>query len=368
MLLDPRPISAAAEANERVFALGPVLGIEVTVPALAERCTLGNIDPQHTDGDVSKAAIEVALEEQIPPRSSDGWIFDGRRAWVTPCPDCGQACSYACTVTGNLLPELPITLTTVRADLDSVGAMAVLTIKYAPYADILLSDEGGILQRIAAIATADKTMVGGWPGPRALPRPGDPPEPQRAELGIPPGLSQLVFDFKTPLKERVFLILEWLRSGWCAGLPEADEAVQSEFDQAVEKTDVWAVYTAPDDVHGLREFICTPGDIIELAGNSRVAYAESTERYATNFAYRIAPVIVMMNPEFKFRGADAGVKFTVAQFSPGYVDLPAVLADLQEMEQGWGGSPTIIGSPQGSSSELSPEEVVATVFRHLAEN
>jgi len=36
--LDPRNIPAATEANDKVFA-NPVYGIEVTVPALAKRCT-----------------------------------------------------------------------------------------------------------------------------------------------------------------------------------------------------------------------------------------------------------------------------------------------------------------------------------------
>lgn len=48
-LLDPRPIPAAAEANDRVFNAGPVLGIEVTVPALAARC-IGNIETPSTRG------------------------------------------------------------------------------------------------------------------------------------------------------------------------------------------------------------------------------------------------------------------------------------------------------------------------------
>jgi len=59
-ILDPRPIPAAIEANDKVFASGPVYGVEVTVPALAKRCTF-NLDPQHTGGDASRAAIEYAV-------------------------------------------------------------------------------------------------------------------------------------------------------------------------------------------------------------------------------------------------------------------------------------------------------------------
>lgn len=53
--LDPRNIPAATEANNKMFA-NPVYGIEVTVPALARRCTF-NLDPQHTGGDANRATI-----------------------------------------------------------------------------------------------------------------------------------------------------------------------------------------------------------------------------------------------------------------------------------------------------------------------
>jgi hypothetical protein len=89
-LLDPRPIPAAVEANEKVFVTGPVYGIEVTVPALAALC-IYNLDPQHSGGDASTAAIEAALTEELPLAGT--------------------------------------TLATVRADLDAVGAMAVFALR-----------------------------------------------------------------------------------------------------------------------------------------------------------------------------------------------------------------------------------------------
>ena len=90
-LLDPRPIPAAATANDRVFGFGvPVYGIEVTVPALAARCVY-NLDPQHTGGDANLAAIEAALTEELPPMGT--------------------------------------ILATIRADLDAVGAMAIIVLR-----------------------------------------------------------------------------------------------------------------------------------------------------------------------------------------------------------------------------------------------
>jgi hypothetical protein len=45
----------------------------------------------------------------------------------------------------------------------------------------------------------------------------------------------------------------------------------------------------------------------------------------------------------------------------GYIDLKAVAQELSQLEQGWGGSPTIIGSPQGKSSTLSREQIFEIV-------
>jgi hypothetical protein len=68
---------------------------------------------------------------------------------------------------------------------------------------------------------------------------------------------------------------------------------------------------------------------------------------------------------FRFRDGRPHRKFTVCQFSEGHVDLRGVKADLDAIERGWGGSPTIIGSPQGVGSQLSIELVLDVVERHL---
>ena len=45
--------------------------------------------------------------------------------------------------------------------------------------------------------------------------------------------------------------------------------------------------------------------------------------------------------------------------------IKSALAELAALEPGWGGSPTIGGSPQGVSSLLTTEQVVEVVARHL---
>lgn len=79
----------------------------------------------------------------------------------------------------------------------------------------------------------------------------------------------------------------------------------------------------------------------------------------------LAPVVIALNPAFQFGNTDPVRKFTVCQFKPNYVNLPAVFAELSEKEPGWGGTPTIGGSPQGVSSALSIDEVAEVVRKHL---
>jgi hypothetical protein len=76
-------------------------------------------------------------------------------------------------------------------------------------------------------------------------------------------------------------------------------------------------------------------------------------------------VVIALNPEFRFGQGDPHAKFTICQFTPGFVDLKGALVELNELEKGWGGSPTIGGSPQGVTSELTMDQVVKVVQKHL---
>ena len=77
------------------FPQADTLGIEVTNSQLAENCGLGNIDPQHTQRDHydndPPAAIEAALDCELPKPGSE--------------------------------------IITVKPDMDSLGAMAVLLLR-----------------------------------------------------------------------------------------------------------------------------------------------------------------------------------------------------------------------------------------------
>jgi hypothetical protein len=306
---DPRQIDAARAANEEVFALGHVYGIEVTVPALAARC-VANIDPQHGEGgNADLAAIEVVLWATLP---ADGTVF-----------------------------------ATIRADLDSVGSMALFSLRRRGLIPRDEDEAADIMSRIRQVADADKFVRGGYPGPVPMPTTDNTwPEQGASAEGSRPlaAIAAAVMDFRVPMDRRVEFMEEWLLSG-------------KEPDGYREKVEAERL----DLVRALSD-----GTIkVSVVAEGRVAVVESTHRAATSVGYAHAPVVVAKNTAFRLGGGEPHTKYTVCAFEPRFADIKSALAELNGMEAGWGGSPTIGGSPQGVSSTLTTEQVVEVVARHL---
>lgn len=278
-LLDPR-----AEPAVQLHLLGPAtLGIEVTVPVLAAACGLGNIDPQHGPGGDGRAAIEAALDWPMPPP-------------------------------GTLL-------VTIRPDLDSVGAMAVLGMRAAGEP---IGPDACV--RIDQIARADRHDRGAWPGPRPLASLWTEPTPLAA-----PAL--LVADAGLDLSERVAGLRHWLATGQTA--PRyCEKAVAGRREMAA------ALHAGTLRVRSLR--------------GGRIAVVVGGRAEALRLGYCLAPVVVALNPAFRpAAGGEPYRKFTVAQYRAGHADFAGLRQVLALLEPGWGGSATILGSPQGASSQLS---------------
>lgn len=325
--LDPRPLPASNEANDKVFASSPVYGIEVTVPALAKRC-IENLDPQHSGGDATRTAIENALTAEIPAEGS--------------------------------------TLATIRADLDAIGAMAIFNLRAK--GESLES----AMERINMVATADKFARGKW---RAKPLPtrdkpwaGDPMARQLAAI------SAAIMDFKIPMADRVSMMERWMLRN--------EEPEQYRTQAENERLDmITALETGQINIQVLERCTecgahevnrpslwgtvnlheCGYGPMMETL----VSIVEGTHRAATSVGYSFAPVVVAMNPAFKQGSGEPYRKFTVCTFEAKYADIKSALAELATLEVGWGGSPTIGGSPQGVSSTLTIDQVVKVVGKHL---
>ena len=271
------------------------LGVEVTTPELAQLCGLGNLDPQHTGGDASTAAIEAAVTHRLPPRGS--------------------------------------LLVTVRADVDALGAMAVLDIRACEG----LPEEAAA--RIEQVALADRFAAAPWPGRRD-----EATAAAEGETVTPVEvLASVTFDAAVPVEQRAAAVRGWLSSG-----------------QLPEDAQKRAARIARERVEAARQT-----ELRGLAAEETIAVVRGAHRFGLSIGYRYAPVVVAENPTFRLQGGPPHRKLTVAQYDDSWVDLGAVVEELSVAEPGWGGSPTICGSPQGEPCALATQDVVAVVERHL---
>jgi hypothetical protein len=302
-LLDPRPTDISKTSNEMLFNKAPngVLGVEMTLPAYKDFCTLGNIDPQHTDGNINKAAIDEAL------------IFP--------------------------LPEKEVMFVTVRPDMDAFGAMAILSLRQK---GCEFTPE--ILARVKVISDSDTFKKGSWQA-RDLPTLGN------TDLDIEnnplAAIAAEVADFKKPLADRIKSVERWLETG------EENEVYRTQINQG--------------KIDGIKAL--ESGEIkVTSVSDGKVAVVESGHRSGVDMGYCVAPTVIATNPKFSFNGSEPVVKHTICQYELGHVDLVSVLKELNEIEPGWGGSPAIIGSPQGKSSMITSEKLVEIVTKLLVKN
>lgn len=317
----------------------PTFGVEVTDPDLAAEL-VGNIDPQHLDGDLKTAAIIVAVDHAAPETDK---------------------------------------LATVRPDLDAIGSISVLNITKhlnETYGITTFSEIGSIkgvstddvFERTNQIAKADQHGRGEWPGRRQVPKPGDIPDIQ-VYSGIPAGLARLVSNFRTPLEERVELIETWLLTGECAGLEEANEHVQRSYDKAIRETQYSNVVINEDgeisvvQIEDSADF--TDAQEFEGTTVAGITSVYSNNRGAVGLGYTQTPIVFAYTDKFLFRDGTIGPKFTLAQYDEGYIDLVAFRDEIRELDPNAGGSKVIIGSDQNKPTSIPPEEWLRIAVKHI---
>lgn len=313
-ILQVRPANPGAALRQ--LRNSTAIGFEVTSPELGAACA-ANFDPQHTGGRTDTSAIEAVL------------------AMLT-----GQA-----------------TAATVLPDLDSLGSMAVLSIAMELIA-AARAFEGGILRRIELIGKADRFECGEWPGVRPLPSLHNPwfENTSAGEIRELAAMAAVVKDYKLPLEERVLLLKRWLLTG------KEPDAYRLQVEREREEM-----------LHAL-----AAGKVRARSRyQGRVAQITSTFMAGLGLGYCLAPVVVARNPQHTVGGSKPHIKYTIAQFREGYIDMKALLAELNKAERlkrglsweeytnRWGGSPTICGSPQGDASVLTHEAVVRLAKKHL---
>lgn len=289
------------EADEPVVN---VLGIEITDTRLAALCGLGNIDGQHGADALpdAPAAVELCLEAHLPPAQS--------------------------------------VLATLRPDLDSIGAMALLTLRKRG-----IRINAAMMERVLAIGRIDRFDNGAWPGRRKLP---DSLEELLSD-GIGVEMSALAAassDRFTPMRQKVDHLAAWLQTG------AVPELYANAMRQQAER---------------LFQSLSCNQTRVEERENGKIAVVFSMVPGALPLAYRYAPVIIALNPAHEFPDGTIGRKFTIASWSEKDADLNRASRAIASMETGWGGQAGIKGSPQFHPSGLFVDDIVAAMIPCLKE-
>lgn len=118
-------------------------------------------------------------------------------------------------------------------------------------------------------------------------------------------------------------------------------------------------------VESLRAMVTTPRDTAEYetiwaSPDQKFAIVKSSQFLGTTLYDQGYDAYVAFT-----ENKDGSLKWTLARASE-YVqfDIPAAMAELNQLEAGWGGRPTIGGSPKDSGSRLAVETVVEVLKKH----
>ncbi len=236
----------------------------------------------------------------------------------------------ACAIEAALawpVPPVGATLVTLRADADALGAMAVLSLRAA---GVNFTKE--MQKRIALVSRCDSFSFGDWQAWREARGPLPRPATAQDVTLFPPDYVALTAALRDPahsLKARVAVMIEWLLHGTLAdgavGLSGYAEALAYAWNSG--------------------------GLTVHFADDPRIVRLRWSRAGGLQLGYRFGPVVIARTYGFAHRAVAIG------QFCPGYLDLTGVRATLCTIEAGWGGSASLLCSPQGLGTHL-PHRVI----------
>lgn len=294
--------SAQAEEHNNEWTGSKTLGIEVTRPALAERCGLGNIDPQHVlDG--KSSAIEDSM--QFP------------------------------------LPDDDTRLVTIRLDKDAVGAMAVLDLRRegkGEKIDKMLVHWVGVLDRMRYHDAREKY-----------------PELAAMFTGeITDAMNVIVKDQRTYLPRKVREIGSIL----CGEMPKGEISRIAALRER--NSTHYSVETFGPNIG----FTHAPGKYEEARnwGNPRFAVfvVHDPERHTESGGIQDRWTLVRQQGKFDRLQFDADINAAEADARGISVD------ELRQQSLAWGGNKNIVSSPQGNGfgTALTKGQIIALVQKH----
>jgi len=405
------------------------LGIEVTTPAVVERCKLGNLDGQH--GGVGRGS----------------WDGTQIASWLR-LPDGSTADRAAVAIASHVYAPLKgTTLATTRPDLDSIAAMALLVIsRIGLWPAIGSREEDALRDRVRAVAEADAFVPAAAWSPSPLPTEAN-PWSRAGSVDSSEGLAHLGMicsprrgDVGLPLAERVATIALWLLFGEPIEDVDGDGIWPAERGEVAKIREACGCAVAREHRHlanvilGAKERILVsrralaaeaqrPGAVVVDDG---IAVVKVAHAGAMGLGYCGAPVVVAFDqaglwgieglwdlglarggePEGKKwhpigaidevypsrEAAEATLpavreyhfiqqayrvpalrvvlrsprKVTIAAYAPKYLNVPALKERLCTLEPGWGGGATILGSPQNDGTKLDEAAILEAVRASLS--
>jgi|GEM_PF-3366946 len=306
-----RPASAKASLEKLKQDGYYVVGLEVTEPALQELVDV-NIDPQHSG-------------EKRTDTSAIDFSYKNFKSVLEKTQD------------------KPIAFVTSKADLDSIGAMAILTMALEGRTDELSLT--GFEGKVSLINKFDNYKLEENRLEKTL-------EQAIRDTRILGGIDTAVKDFKISVLERVKLIEQFLKTG------EQPPKYVAEYGTTIEQI----IQSCADKT-----------TTIELHEKG-FTVVESPHMKAFDMGYTQSPLVVACNKKFDPRETGkTQVKVTIGQHpSAQLIDFNELIKDLNAKEPSyvekvnqWGGSSTIIGSPVNTGTLLDLEQITDIVGEHM---
>lgn len=283
-----------------------IIGIEITKEDFYDYCDI-LIDPQHN---MNKNYSKITTIE---------YVYNNHQEIISTIKN------YSKTI-----------FITIKSDIDSIASMALLSMLIAP--DFRL--DGDVILRLIAIAKSDKHGRENWKTRKNDYFKFENHNP----YGLPYGVPYMCSYYKIKTSEKVKKIKEYLKTGEFNDLDKYNELVEKNLKKSIKDTET---------------------DIIV---NKKLVYVKSKHRGATSKGYQVAPVVIAHNPSFNFGKGNSktkGQKYTIAQYDNGFIDLDKVLNEILLLEDGWGGSSILIGSPQDRPSDLAIDQLINITKKHL---
>jgi hypothetical protein len=215
----------------------------------------------------------------------------------------------------------------LKPDLDSISAAAVLDIYLDNPTWILQED---ISERIQAIAEYD--------------RHGRDRRNFQCRQKIPRGLFMYIAGWKNSIHDKINITKTWILDGTFKDIYKFNRIADKKFKQSLFNSKA------------------------EIIIPKKLVFIKSINRGACGIGYKYAPVTIALNPSYRFGLDDSriyGKKWIIAQQNNGFVNMSGILEELSRIEPGWGGSPSIIGSPQDRPSKVLKDDIIDIVAQKM---